>query len=131
SAVAGGAVGAVTPGVVAVQRDVVSRVDVGRLDHAAVAIDAVGAAVAAEAVALLPTGQLVLRRKVGSWASMPRSEPEGTSGPVPPIAAVAAVTSLTRTRPSGSARWQRVQRALACGASSALPSLSSLPVLPS
>ena len=72
-AVAGRAVGRVPARVDHMQRDVVGRVDVGRPDHAAVAVDAVVALVAGQAVALVAPGLARGRvRKVGPWASMPR-----------------------------------------------------------
>ena len=59
-AVARRAVGCVAARVDAVQRDVVRRMDVERADHAVVAVEALAAAVAAQAVALVAPGRLVI-----------------------------------------------------------------------
>ena len=113
-AVARRAIGHVAARVDRVQRHVVDGVNVGRLHHAAVAVDAVVALVAAQAVALLAPGRGVVAPERRPVRVEPRSDPDGTSGPLPPAAVVAALASFVFIRPSGSARWQAVQRAVAC-----------------
>ena len=111
----------------------------GGLHDAAVAVDALVAAVAGEAVALVAPGLRVVAAEGRPVRVEPaQRRPTARAGRCRPAAIVAGVARFTCSRPSGCVRWQAPQRAVAaapracrCGSRGSSPSAAGRRASPS